>query len=160
MTSEERETPQFQFEGAVLGIDHGMQFIGLAISRTGNFADPLMVIKRKSKQQDFAKINEVIAREKITAIVLGLPPKPPNFEGHAQADSVRSWAQHLYEAVTVPIYFWDEGLSSYDARDQLADVGKSAERVDAHAAAVILQQCLDALRDGHPAPEQFKLESG
>ena len=94
------------FEGPVLGIDHGAKFIGLALSRTLQIAEPLMVIERKSKKADFARINEVIAREGIRAIVLGLPPKPPDFDGHSQADTVRNWAAHLENAVVVPIFLW------------------------------------------------------
>jgi putative transcription antitermination factor YqgF len=143
-----------------LGIDHGMQFIGLAISRTGYFAEPLMVIRRKSKAEDFAKINEVIRRENIAAIVLGLPPRPPDFVGHSQSDTVRNWAGHLYRAIPdLPIYFWDEGLTSFDAEAMLRETGKRVpQRVDAHAATVILQSCLDALREGQPLPDRFAPE--
>jgi hypothetical protein len=38
----------------------------------------------------------------------------------------------------------------------LRETGKRIpERVDAHAAAVILQSCLDALREGQPLPDRF-----
>jgi len=140
------------FGGAILGVDHGAKFIGLALSHTGYFATPLMVIQRQSKAQDFARINAVIAKEHVVAIVLGLPPKPPHLQT-AQADTVRNWARHLAKAVAPPIYLWDEGTSSMVAEDQLHQTGqRRPPRIDAHAAAVILQECLDALRGGHPLP--------
>ena len=143
------------FAGPVLAIDHGEKFIGLALSRSLEFAEPLEVIRRKSKAQDFARINAIIERESIQNIWLGLPPTPPDFEGHSQADTVRNWANHLCAAVAVPVFLWDEGLSSVDAALRLADTDQRAERVDAHAAAVILQSCLDSLRDDGPAPARF-----
>lgn len=140
----------------LLGLDHGLKVIGVAISRAGQFAEPLLVIRRKSKAEDFARLNELIAREKIGAVVVGLPPRPPDFVGHSQADTVRNWTAKLAEAITPPIYFWDEGLTSVDAKARLAEVGsRPPQRLDAHAAAVMLQSCLDALREGQPAPERF-----
>lgn len=144
-----------EFVGPVLAVDHGAKFIGLAMSRALEFAEPLEVIQRKSKAQDFARINAIIERESIQSILLGLPPTPPDFEGHSQADTVRNWAVHLCAAVSVPVFLWDEGLSSVDAEARLAESGQRAERVDAHAAAVILQSCLDSLRDDGPAPQRF-----
>src|SRR5687767_4409478 len=148
----------FQLEPPILGIDHGTKVIGLALSQTGYFAKPLSVIYRKSKAEDFKRLNAILQEHRIKTIVLGLPPVPPDFVGHSQADTVRNWTGSLAAAIPeqIPIYFWDEGLTSEDAEAMLRDTGKSVERVDAHAAALILQQCLDALREGHPAPERFK----
>lgn len=150
---------EFRFEGAVLGIDHGLKVIGLALSMTGYFAKPYGLIQRTTNQQDFALIQQIIQKEKITAIVLGLPPIPPDFVGYPQAQKVLNWAEKLAKVVSVPIYLWDEGLSSEDALRFLQESEQSLpERVDAHAAAVILQSCLDALHDGHPEPPRYAPE--
>lgn len=142
------------FSGPLLAIDHGLKVIGLAISRTGHLASPLMLIHRTSKARDFARINEIIEQESIHIIIVGLPPVPPDFVGHTQADTVRKWTKQLKKAISVPVYFWEEGLSTVNAEALLAETGKRRpDRVDAHAAAVILQSCLDALREGHPDPE-------
>lgn len=147
---------EFQFSGAILGIDHGLKVIGLALSQTGYFARPYGLIQRSTNVQDLARIKQIIQKEKITAIVVGLPPVPPDFTGYSQADTVKNWAKKLYAEVTVPIYLWDEGLSSVDAEELLDDSGKGRpERVDAHAAAVILQSCLDAVQEGHLEPPRF-----
>lgn len=146
----------FRFEGAILGIDHGLKVIGLALSYSGALAKPYGLIHRTSKQADFAKIAKIIQKEHIQNIVLGLPPVPPDFVGFSQADKVRNWAGHLAQAIALPIYFWDEGLSSVDAEQHLRDIDQQVpERIDDHAAAVILQSCLDAVREG-AIPTRFE----
>lgn len=145
------------FPGRLLCIDHGIKYLGLATSdRIGLIATPFQVIKRKSRQEDFDKLQHIIATEDIAAIILGLPPRPPDFVGTSQSDIVRNWAQRLYKIVDIPIYFWDEGMSSADAEDELREMGKRIpERIDDYAAAVILRQFLEAMREGQPWPEPF-----
>jgi len=138
------------FPGRLLGIDHGEKVIGFATcDATGLIATPLNILKRKSKKEDFAFINQLIEQEKFVGVLLGLPPRPPNFVGHSQSDTVLLWGKRLVSAIDIPVYLWDEGLSSVDAEERLRDIGKRIpERVDAYAAAVILQSFLDAVREG------------
>ncbi|NDJ84611.1 MAG: Holliday junction resolvase RuvX [Chloroflexi bacterium] len=146
-----------EFPGRLLGIDHGLKYLGFATcDPTGLIATPLQVLERRSKREDFAIVNEIIAAQRSVAIVLGLPPRPPDFVGYSQADTVRNWAKHLWHAVHIPIYLWDEGFSSVDAEAALQSAGKRPPgRIDAHAAAVILQTFLDAIREGRPWPAPF-----
>lgn len=145
------------FPGRLLCIDHGIKYIGLATSdRIGMIATPFRVIKRKSRKEDFKTLQSIISQEDITAIILGLPPRPPDFEGTSQSDIVRKWATRLYHVIDLPIYFWDEGMSSEDAEEELREMGRRLpERIDDYAAAVILRQFLDAMRLGHPWPARF-----
>lgn len=71
---------------------------------------------------------------------------------------MRLWGQRLAGAVSIPVYFWDEGLTSMDAEALLRDTDQDIpERIDAHAAAVTLQSFLDALRDyGAEWPEKVE----
>lgn len=146
------------FPGKLLAIDHGEHVLGFATcDRIGVVASPLTIRYRTSKKEDFAFINQLIAAYDIVAILVGMPPRPPDFVGHSQSDTVRLWAQRLVRAVSVPVYFWDEGLTTVDAAELLGEVGSrhDHERMDAHAAAVMLQSFLDALRDyGAGWPEQ------
>ena len=103
----------------LLGIDHGIKRIGLAVSdSSGLIAREYRIITRKSKAEDFALINEIVEQEGIEALVVGLPT---NFEAHegqySQADTVRTWVQRLTAVVDRPVVYWDEQLSSADARD-------------------------------------------
>ncbi len=144
------------FPGRLLGIDHGLKVIGLAIcDPTGLIARPLRLLRRTSRRTDFAAIARVIAEQSAVAVVVGLPLSPPHITVHTQADTVRLWASRLAAAIPVPVYLWNERYSSQEAADLLAEAGRDQpERVDAVAAAVILQSFLDTLRDeGVPWPE-------
>jgi putative Holliday junction resolvase len=144
------------FPGRLLGIDHGLKVIGLAVcDPTGLIARPLQLLIRASKQHDFAAINAVIQQQQIAAVVVGLPVSPPEITAYTQADRVRLWASRLAAAIPVAVYLWNERYSSQDAEELLAEIGQDIpERIDAVAAAVILQSFLDALRDeGFPWPD-------
>jgi putative Holliday junction resolvase len=149
------------FPGRLLGIDHGLKVIGFATCDwIGLLATPLTILRRASKKEDFAFTNRLIEKEQIAALVVGMPPRPPEFIGHSQSDTVRVWGQRLAAAVSVPVYFWDEGLTTDDALALLAESGRRPPaRVDAYAAAVMLQSFLDALREGTPWPERVVAES-
>ncbi len=147
------------FPGKLLGIDHGAKVIGFAsCDRIGLIAAPLTLHYRTSKREDFAFINTLIEKYAIVAIIVGMPPRPPDFVGHSQSDTVRLWGQRLAGAVSIPVYFWDEGLTSVDAEALFHATDQAApDRIDAHAAAVMLQSFLDALRDyGVDWPEQVE----
>lgn len=143
------------FPGRLLGVDHGLKVIGLALSDpTGLLARPLDLIRRTSKREDFARINQVIAAHDVVAVVVGLPVSPPEITAYTQADRVQLWASRLAAAVNVPVYLWNERYSTQEAEELLAEAGRERpERIDAVAAAVILQEFLDARRAGEPWPE-------
>ncbi|MAS33427.1 MAG: Holliday junction resolvase RuvX [Anaerolineaceae bacterium] len=139
----------------LLGIDHGIKRIGLAVSdSSGLIAREYRIITRKSKAEDFALINEIVEQEGIEALVVGLPT---NFEAHegqySQADTVRTWVERLTAVVDRPVVYWDEQLSSADARDLARSKRrKPTDPIDDLAARIILQSYLDAVRDGMAAP--------
>jgi putative Holliday junction resolvase len=137
------------FPGRLLAIDHGTKVIGLAIcDPTGLVARPLHVLVRASKKEDFARINATIAEHDVKGVIVGLPVSPPDITGYTQADQVRRWAARLAAAIRVPVYLWNERYSSQDAEEILTATGKPLpDRIDAVAAAVILQSFLDTLRD-------------
>ncbi len=141
--------------GRLLGIDHGLKRIGLAISdSSGLVARELSVINRRSRQEDFAEINRIAAENEIVGIVVGLPlnhmAKP---DEHTQADTVRLWVERFSETHTLPVVLWDESLTSEDAREvSIRQKRRVREPIDDLAARMILQSYLDAVRDGLAAP--------
>ncbi|NDJ60726.1 MAG: Holliday junction resolvase RuvX [Chloroflexi bacterium] len=141
--------------GRLLGVDHGLARLGLAVSdATGLVARELTVIHRKSRAEDFALINRIAAEQRVVAIIVGLPSNPDaNPNPPSQADKVRSWVEHLAATTDLPIQFWDEQMSSHDAQI-LARRRKRRPKapIDDLAARVILQSYLDALRDGLAPP--------
>jgi putative Holliday junction resolvase len=144
--------------GRLLGIDHGERRIGLAVcDASGLVAHELTILNRKSRQEDFDRLAQIAAEERVVALVVGLPV---NYEAHEgqqdQAKIVSRWANRLQKALGLPLIFWDEQLSSADARELARSKGrKPRDPVDDLAARVILQTYLDAIRDGLTEPPQF-----
>ncbi len=129
-----------------LGIDYGQKRTGLAIcDGAETIASPLKVLTGR-RSELFAGIAEIVKRENIEAIVLGLPL---NMDGTAgpQVKCVQDFAEGIKEHVDVSIHFQDERLSSFDAEGKLSGAEltrkKKKARLDAVAAAFILQSFLD-----------------
>ena len=136
--------------GKLLGIDHGIRRIGLAVcDRLRLTARELAIIERKSRQEDFDRINAIARVEGVVGIVIGLPTNEAPSGTHTQADTVRLWVQRFSQTTDLPILLWDEQLSSEDAQ-ALAQLKrrKPADPIDDLAARIILQNYLDAERDG------------
>lgn len=130
-----------------LGVDLGRVRIGLAIAddllRT---ARPLSTVVRSAEARDLAAIAAVARDYEVSRAVLGLPLNMDGTEGPA-ARLARAFAPRLEAALGVPVELFDERLSSFEAEARLREQGLSARdmrgRVDAEAAAVILQGWLD-----------------
>ena len=133
--------------GVLLGLDAGERRIGIAVSDpSGRLARPIKVLTRRSRAQDFADITHIVGELNAQAIVIGLPLNMDGTHG-SQAKRVERFAYRLTEAVGLPILFQDERLSTEIAAERLRDAGKRVDGpLDAYAAAVILQEYLDALR--------------
>ena len=133
----------------LLGLDVGEKRIGVAIcDETRTLARPLLTVTRTSKIADFARLAAVCGEYQIERIIAGLP-KTLRDEDGPQARRVRRYAAELQAAVNLPIEFWDERFSSVDAAERLAIASRKPRRagdIDAAAAAIILQDYLDALR--------------
>jgi putative Holliday junction resolvase len=141
--------------GRLLGIDQGLKRIGLAVSDpTGLVAKELTIITRKSKQEDFTRLQHIIREQQVVALIVGIPTKHLPDEVYTQADSVKRWVEHLAAAIPLPITLWDEHLTSADARELSIRLRrKPRDPIDDLAARLMLQSYLDALRDGlapHP----------
>jgi len=96
---------------------------------------------------DRAKLTELIAARRVEGIVVGLPL---NMDGSAgpRCQASRAYARNLAD-IGLPILLWDERLSTASADaamiDQRLSRAKRAQKIDAQAAAVILQSALDRL---------------
>jgi len=129
-----------------LALDLGDRRIGVAISDTlGMLARPLETFRRGSRVGDFAHIQTLIDHHAVGAVVAGLPLNMDGTEGK-QAAWVRDYTTALSEAISMPVALWDERLSSAEARELLGLRGRPKDkgRIDAAAAAVILQGYLNA----------------
>lgn len=143
----------------LLAIDHGERRLGLATCDAGGFvARELTILQRRSRRQDFDAIADIVARENIEALLVGLPLNDASAAREREKCAiVRRWASRLSAATGLSVTLWDEQLSSVDAME-LARRRRRGPRepVDDLAARVILQSYLDALRDGLAGePEQI-----
>jgi len=142
---------QIPIKRAILGIDYGSKRMGLAVSDLScTIASSYKILYRKNVEQDIAELKKVIEEKEIGAIVMGLPLQMNGTEGNI-AEEVRKFATVLEENLNLPIFLWDERLSSSAAESFLikeVDLSrkKRAKVLDASAAAYILQGALDALK--------------
>ena len=134
--------------GKLAGLDVGTKTIGLAICDSGwHFAGPVETLRRGKFTQDLSVLRDFIGRENIVGLVVGLPL---NMDGSdsPRTQSVRAFARNL-APLDLPILLWDERWSTQAVERAMisADVSraKRAEKVDALAAAHILQGAIDAL---------------
>ena len=133
-----------------MAIDLGEKRIGIALSDpTRMLASAHSVIKRSSRKADFAQYQQIIAANDVTMIVMGLPL---TLDGGDSATTrwVRDYAAQLASEITVPLKLWDETYTTKQAHASMQARGmhdrrKRRDRVDAVAAAFILQNYLDRL---------------
>lgn len=139
--------PEFTLKGRVLALDLGEKRIGVAVSdATRTIATPLAVVKRTSRQADFAAIGRLLAEQQANLLVVGLPVMLDGREGE-KAAWVRHYAADLQAQLGIPLAFTDEAFTTVQAENSLRDRGQTGRKirqhVDAVAAALILQSYLD-----------------
>lgn len=137
-------------EARLLGLDVGSKTIGLALSDvTRSVATPYATLRRTKFAEDAKAILEVIEKNQVGALVIGLPLNLDGSEGR-RAQSTRAFARNLAARIAVPIVFWDERLSTAAVERHLIEANASrkrrAEVIDRMAAAYILQGALDRLK--------------
>ncbi|MFW5836764.1 MAG: Holliday junction resolvase RuvX [Desulfovibrionaceae bacterium] len=130
-----------------LGIDYGMKRVGLALSDPeGRLALPYRVIERTTRHALFGELAQVVERESVQAVVVGLPLSMDGGETLA-ARQCRNFADSLARRTGLPVRLEDERLTSAEAERDLAQAGldsrKRRQHLDAQAAALILQTHLE-----------------
>ncbi|MHC4205365.1 MAG: Holliday junction resolvase RuvX [Planctomycetota bacterium] len=128
-----------------LAIDYGAKRTGLAICDAAEtIASPLTVLH--GQKELLNKIAEIVETENVDAIVLGLPLNMSGTES-SQTKLARKFAEKLKSRLSIPVHLQDERLSSFGAEEKLAPAeftrGKRKKRIDAVAAAEILQAFLE-----------------
>ncbi len=143
----------------LLGIDLGERRIGIALAESDGPALPLVTLRRnRDAAADATAIQRLAAEHQVSELIVGLP-----LEAHGQAGPQAAITTAWVEAVRggldgLSIGFRDERLSSYLAEQRLGPMkrGRSGgppsaaqreayrSRVDREAAAIILQDELDA----------------
>ncbi len=124
----------------VLAIDPGEVRIGLALSDpTRVIASPLEVLIHRSRQDDALAIARVAKEQAVGLILVGLALDQEGREG-PQARRAQRLAEAIRAATEVPVETWDESGTTLRA----TELGGPGGQLDARAAAVLLQDYLDA----------------
>lgn len=136
----------------LLALDLGEKTIGLAVGDPAlGLATPLETLKRGRFADAAAALAKVIADQRVGGLVIGLPRNMDGSEG-PRAQSTRAFARNLLGVIDLPLLFWDERLSTVAVERAMIDAdvsrAKRAARIDAAAAAFILQGVLDAIVAG------------
>ena len=136
----------------IIGLDVGDIRIGVALSDpTGTLATPLTTIEQPSGdvESTLDEVIRLVQENEASEIVVGIPVLLSGREG-SQARVTRDFVKRLASRTSVPIRRVDERLSSVQAERMLRDSGakpsRDKGRIDAAAAAIILQSYLDSAR--------------
>ncbi|MDZ7722146.1 MAG: Holliday junction resolvase RuvX [candidate division KSB1 bacterium] len=137
----------FEPKGRILAIDFGSKRVGLAVSDLSQFlATPFMTIENKGYNALVCRIVDIVNRKDIKGIIVG---NPLNMDGTVSEMAKRAarLAKKLSIATPVPVFMWDERLTTQSAHDMLIQTGQSPSkqrnRIDQIAAAYLLQSFLD-----------------
>jgi putative holliday junction resolvase len=138
--------------GQLLALDLGTKTIGTALCDAGwRFATAGKTLDRGKFGRDRQALAALVRERSVKGVVIGLPRNMDGSEG-PRAQASRAYARNLAEALALPVLLWDERWSTVSAERSLIEQdmsrAKRKERIDAHAAAVILQAAIDALSGG------------
>ena len=142
-----------------LGVDYGLRYVGLALGDDETrIASPYKTIDQ-TEGDIFAILKEVVAREGIEAVVVGMPlrhssdptrhprdsichPRESGDPIASQADVTQRFIERLKQNIDVPVYEQNERYTSKQSQQHR----KEGSAADEHsiAAMLILQSFLDS----------------
>ena len=131
-----------------LGLDYGTKWVGLAVSdESGSFAFPLAVWENRGHKDLVTKLVDLIKEKEITGLVLG---ESVNLDGsdNALMVAVRDLEEKLKQK-NIKVYLQNETYTTAQSRrlhhlqEPRSRKQKSKDRLDAVAAALILQGWLE-----------------
>lgn len=121
-----------------LGIDCGAKRSGLAISWSGQLAEPLAVVTGDQASQ-IEQIERTIADNAIQTVVIGLPAGTgTDHPAHRMSSELR--ARLAKRSTPITVVTIDETLSTKEAERLLRSRKGNVQQSDALAACVILEQ--------------------
>lgn len=131
-----------------LCIDLGDVRIGLATSDSmGICATGLETYRRVDPDKDLAYIADIVKRENIGKVVIGLPVNMDGTSGE-RVEKARAFGDALKPLVSAEIVYQDERLSTVAGERMLIEAGMRRDKrkkvIDKIAATIILQTYLDS----------------
>jgi putative Holliday junction resolvase len=133
-----------------MALDVGDVRIGVALSdETELLASALVTLKAVGPRKDAQAVAAAVQEHEAGALVVGVPYRLDGSVG-PQAEKALAFVERLRRVLRVPVETWDERLTSVEAGERLAAAGvrgrERKARLDQAAAALILQEYLDARR--------------
>ena len=135
-----------------LGLDLGTKTIGLAISdKTALIATSYSVLHHDNNPNScLDDLINIINKEQIDALVLGLPKNMNNTLGDRAKETLK-FKEFLESNISIPIYLEDERLTTKSAEYYLIEGNTSRKKrkkiIAKVAATIILQSFLDQRRN-------------
>ena len=137
-----------------IGLDYGTTTVGVALSDSlGITAQELETIVRKQPnklRRTLARIEEIVDEYQVDTIVLGYPKNMNNTLGD-RPSATEQFTEDLERRIGMPVILWDERLTTVESERILQESGVRREHrkeyIDQIAAAIILQNYLDANRN-------------
>ena len=122
--------------------------MGIAVSdELKLIAQPLEFIPSEPFAAFLARLQQIIAEKQVSLIIVGMPRNMDGTYGPA-AQKVQEFMRVLAQAIPVPLQALDERLTSVQANRVLIQGqvrrNERKQKVDAMAAALLLQSYLDA----------------
>ena len=132
-----------------LGLDLGSKTLGIAISDRTNFIASVyttIFFKDEDYSSLIEPLREIIEKEEIGTLVLGLPKNMNNTLGD-RAETTIMFQKKIEELFNIEVILQDERLSTVAAHNYLLEADMSRKKrkkvVDKMAANIILQTYLD-----------------
>lgn len=137
--------------GRVMALDVGERRVGVAMSDLSQvLASPYTTLHAHPQAVLFQKIQQLIVKEEVVALVVGLPLSLNGQEG-PQAQRIRQFIDGLQGHVDVPLMTCDERYTTAEAQRMMIEAGLRPEqrkaKIDEVAASIILQDYLNQQRN-------------
>ena len=138
-------------QGKLLGVDFGDKRTGLSVSNEGRtMAFGIGQISVGGMQKTAAEVARVAIERAAVGIIVGLPVNMDGSEG-ARAARCRKFARLLEERLSVPVATFDERMTTMTAARYLNETNTRGKKrktvIDTLSAQIILQNCLDRLKN-------------
>ena len=144
----------------LMGLDFGSKTVGVAVTDPlGLTACGVEIVRREHEnklRKTLARIESLIKEYKVEKIILGYPL---NMDDTAGERAVRSeeFARLLQQKTSLPVFLWDERLTTVEADEILEESGVHvSERkryIDKIAAQLILESYMNAMEEYGPERE-------
>ena len=135
----------------LIGLDLGSKRIGVSICDEKQLiATPFKTINRTSNNELVNELKIIIVENNIKGIIIGNPLNMDGSSGRS-TQSVKDISNNIKKNIDVPIFLWDERLSTvgaFNLSSQLdVNVTKREKKIDENAATFILQGAIDFLNN-------------